>query len=365
MRRGFRTMCNCMKIKNILLFFLLVSTRIANGQQIPQFSQYLWNNYLINPAIGGAENHLEIKAGYRDQWVGIEGAPKTMFFTIQGQLGKKLENKEYIDVSQPGIDRRPYTGIRKTFGLKPRKYSKPPSKYVVRGHHGVGCQLMNDRIGPFNTTALYLSYSYHIPISKRVYASLGVYLGAKQYNLNLNRLQWGDNASDPTINAGASAYGISPDGSIGGLVYSEKFYVGFASGQIFDNKVSVTNAANDIKGRLERHYFLNGGYRIKITRDLAIVPSTMIRVYPNTPASIDLNIKFNYFDIFWWGVSYRQKDALVGLVGMSVAKQWDIGYSYDYNTSPLNKFNSGTHEIVIGYRMINKRQNSCRPSYAW
>jgi type IX secretion system PorP/SprF family membrane protein len=354
-----------MKIKKAILLLLFLGGQIAKGQQMPQYSQYLWNNYLINPAIGGAENYIEAKAGYRDQWVGMEGAPRTMFFTIQGQIGKKLENREDIDVVQRNIDHRPYNGLRKTLGIKPRKYAKPPLKYVRRGHHGIGAQIMNDQIGPFSTTAVYMSYSYHIPITKTITASVGAYLGVKQYRLNTNKLNFGDNTADNVVSPGANSFGVSPDGSLGALIYSEKFYVGVATGQLMGNNIAIANASSDISARLQRHYFINGGYRIKISPDVAIVPSTMIRVFPNTPVSFDLNAKINYMDVFWFGGSFRYKDAIVGLVGFSIGKHLDVGYSYDFNTSPLNTYNSGTHEIVIGYRLINKKTTGCKPSYVW
>jgi type IX secretion system PorP/SprF family membrane protein len=354
-----------MKIKIPTLLFLFLGLQIAKGQQVPQYSQYLWNNYLINPAVGGAENYVEGKAGYRDQWVGMEGAPRTMFLTIQGQLGKKLENREDIDVVNRNIDHRPRHGLKKSLNIKPRKFVVPPTKYVRRGHHGIGGQLMNDRIGPFVTTGLYLSYAYHLPITKTLTASLGAYLGAKQYMLNMSQINFGDNTSDNVVNNNANSFGITPDGSLGAMLYSEKFYVGIATDQLMGNRISISNASQELKGKLQRHYFINGGYRIKMSSDVSFVPSTMIRVFPNTPVSIDLNGKINYMDVFWFGFSYRHKDAVVGLLGLSINKRWDIGYSYDFNTSPLTKYNHGTHEIVMGFRIINKKTTGCKPSYVW
>ncbi len=347
------------------LLLLCLGLQVAKAQQVPQYSQYIWNNYLINPAVAGAENYIEGKAGYRDQWVGLEGAPRTLFLTIQGQIGKKLENREDIDVVNRNIDHRPRHGLKKSLNIKPRKFVNPPNKYVRRGHHGIGGQINNDRIGPFSTSGLYLSYAYHIPVTKTLTASLGAYAGIKQYTLNSNLVDFGDNTTDNVMNTSNRSFGISPDGSLGALLYSEKYYIGIATDQLFGNRINITNASNEIKGKLQRHYFLNGGYRVKMSSDVSFVPSTMIRFFPNTPLSVDLNGKINYMDVFWFGCSYRHKDAIVGLLGLSINKHIDIGYSYDFNTSALTKYNSGTHEIVIGFRMINKKTTGCKPSYVW
>src|SRR5690606_24859666 len=139
---------------------------------------------------------FDVKAGYRDQWVGMADAPRTLFFTANGQIGKKLENQEYIDVIDKSIDRKPRKGLRKTFNISPRSFPKPPANYVRKGHHGVGGQILNDRIGPFNTSALYLTYAYHIPLTTTLTASVGASIGAKQYRLNSALINFGDLEGD-------------------------------------------------------------------------------------------------------------------------------------------------------------------------
>ena len=240
-----------------LLWVALITSSVT-AQQIPQYSQYLWNNYLINPAIAGAENYFEIKGGYRDQWHGMEGAPRTLFFTAQGQVGKKLENKEYIDVVDRSIDHRPRRGLKKSLNIGPRSFPKPPNNYERKGHHGVGGQIFNDRIGPFTTSAFYMTYAYHIPLAEHLTASLGVSLGAKQYRLNNALINLGDNQADNAVASGPNSYGISPDGSVGALLYSEKFYIGISTDQIMSNKISVANGSKQLSGKLQRHYFVSG-----------------------------------------------------------------------------------------------------------
>jgi type IX secretion system PorP/SprF family membrane protein len=351
------------KIISISLLSLVLSS--ARAQQMPQFSMYIWNNYLINPAIGGAENSIDAKLGYRNQWVGLDGAPRTTYFTIHGQIGKKLQNDENIDVIHNHHDGRPHNGLQRMLKFNKKKHPKPPTSYNERGHHGVGMQIMNDRIGPFNVNLVMGSYAYHLPLGNNVYASLGAYIGVKNYNLNNSFLDFGSGiSSDKAVNGALSQF--SPDGSLGGLVYGDRFYAGLSINQIMNYKLDFSEVAAIVQGRLARHYYAYGGYRIKLpNHDFSFIPSIMFRVLPNTRPSIDLNAKINYMDLLWFGFSYRHLDAMLGMVGLHFNNRWDIGYSYDYTTSPLTGYSHGTHEFILGFRLVNKKSSGCKPSYIW
>ncbi|WMJ72854.1 type IX secretion system membrane protein PorP/SprF [Cytophagaceae bacterium ABcell3] len=353
----------------ITLLIIFFTGGYVYGQQVPQYSQYIWNSYLINPAIGGAEKYLDFRAGYRNQWVGLEGAPRTFTFTMNGQVGKKLINREDTDVvnRQRGPkDRKPVSKVGKLMGFKKRKYPTSPGSYRVRPHHGVGVQLMSDWIGPFSTLGVYGSYAYHIPITKEIYASAGAFVGIKQYNVSVNRMTFtvpGDNALG---NLG-DLRGLAPDGMLGLMVYAPKFYVGMSVNQIFSNELSFRTELEQITGQahLTPHMFGMAGYRIKLTDEIAVVPSTMVRYLHGTMPAVDLTMKFNYMDILWAGGSLRAGDAMVFLLGFSYNNKIDFMYSYDHTTSGLRRHNSGTHEVVVGFRMVNKPTTGCKPSYVW
>lgn len=352
-----------MHIRHIV-FIIFIATTSSVAQQMPQFSMYIWNNYLINPAIGGAENSVDAKLGYRTQWQGLEGAPRSTYFTIHTQLGKKLQNDEDIDVQHSYGDKRAKNGVQRFFMFNKKKIAKPPKTYNEKGHHGVGLQFMNDRIGPFNVNLIMGSYAYHLPLGKNTYASLGAYVGAKNYNLSTSLMDFGDDISDNAVSGALSQF--VPDGSVGGLVYSDRFYAGFSVNQIMNYKLDFSEIQAAIQGRLARHYYLYGGYRIRMpNKDFSVIPSLMVRYLPNTGPSIDVNVKFNYMDLIWFGASVRANDAVLGMVGVHFNNRWDIGYSYDFTTSALTKYNYGTHEFILGYRLVNKKTNSCKPSYIW
>lgn len=352
------------KILISILIVIAIASLHSKAQQMPQFSMYIWNNYLINPAIGGADNSVDVKLGYRNQWAGIDGAPRTTYLTIHTQLGKKLQNDEDIDVNHSHGDQRAPNGLQRFFKFNKKRFPKPPTSYKERGHHGVGMHIMNDRIGPFNVNLIMGSYAYHLPLGNNTYASLGAYLGVKNYNLNTSFMNFQNGETDNAISGALSKF--IPDGSVGGLLYSNKFYTGFSINQIMNYKLDFSAIQSAIQGRLARHFYLYGGYKIAMpNKDFSVVPSVMLRYLPNTKPSIDLNAKVNYMDLIWFGVSYRHLDAILGMVGVHFNNRWDIGYSYDFTTSALTPYSSGTHEFILGYRLVNKKTSGCKPSYIW
>lgn len=360
----------------LILVFLVIACSDIYGQQIPQFSQYIWNSYLINPAIAGADNFVEAKVGYRNQWVGLEGAPQTYYLTIQGQKGKKLINREDVDVVNRRRNRgfkKPLNAVDKALGYTGRKYPTAPASFKLKGHHGFGGQIMHDRIGPFSTLGIYGSYAYHIPLARETYMSMGTFLGIKQYRIDVDKIILNANPSatpvdDNAIGRSGNLSTITPDAMVGLMVYAPKYYVGISMDQIFSNKLKFQNTSSSVftqNSTLSPHYFLMGGYRVNLSEELAVVPSAIVRYNYGAPPSVDLTAKFNYKDLIWAGASMRAKDAFIVLFGISYRNMLDIGYSYDMTTSRIRQFSKGTHEIVLSYRMVNKPTTGCKPSYVW
>lgn len=318
------------RIQLIGSLLLLISGISAMAQQQGQYSMYMVNQYVLNPAVTGTEDYIDLKAGFRAQWVGLEDAPKSYYVTGHAPIGKHMGHTDHEDV-------------------KPLAW------------HSVGGMLTGENTGPLNKTNFYVSYAYHLPLSSKINVSLGAFLGGQQYRAKQSELTPLVN-NDPTINQASSA--ISPDGSLGLWVYGKRFYVGTSTLQIFNNKVNVSSDGTSSSTRLNRHYFATAGYRIKLDSNWTLVPSIMIKGIAPAPASLDLNCKIRWQDKFWGGVSWRNMDAVVGIIGMTLQQKYDIGYSYDYTTSQLANYSSGSHEIVIGYR-ISHLSKKPAPAQFW
>lgn len=307
--------------------FLAWSTE-GYAQQESQYSMYMFNQLLINPAVTGTEDYMDAKVGGRTQWVGVDGAPKNFYGTFHTPI-KKLKS-EFDDV-------------------KPLAW------------HGVGGFVSGDITGPLSKYKVYGSYAYHLPITNKLVFSLGTFLGFQNYYVNRDKLHFVDDQADNAINGNVSA--ISPDGSIGGWLYSRKMYVGLSILQIFNNKVAVTDGTS-AQGKLNRHYFFTAGYKIDLNEEWALVPSFLIKGLTPAPAQFDINMKARYQNKLWFGLSYRNKDALIGLIGVTLDNKIDIGYAYDYSISGLNKYTAGSHEIMVGYH-IPRKQTPPSHSYFW
>lgn len=302
------------------------------AQQQEHYSMYMMNYYLVNPAEGGTDDYVDLKLGYRTQWVGLEGAPKTMFLSGHAAINKH-ETKDTT------VQQMPY--------------------------HGVGGAIISDQIGPYAITTIKASYAYHLPISKKTIISLGAFGGIKQYQMDVNKLESDKDGNIDPVAANTSASTV-PDVSAGiWVVHAKKVFGGISAFQLLGNKINMADVkAAQLKGTLARHYFATVGYNLKINDKFSLVPSIVAKAVSPAPVTIDLNAKFRYQDQAWLGVSYRNQDAVIGMVGVTLKKLIDIGYAFDFNTSDLNAYNRGSHEILIGLRLPN-HQHTPPPSQFW
>lgn len=294
-------------MRKILLFatasFLSVS---LFAQQDPQFSQNMYNKLYVNPAFAGASEAICLHALYRAQWVNFDGAPKTFVFGADAPL---FENKA-----------------------------------------GVGLSISTDEIGFENTLTGKLAGAYHFNLGS---GKLGVGLDADfiQHKIDGTFIPPdGTTLVDPAIpqkSVSGTAFDLG-----GGLYYhSEKLYVGASATHLMESKVELDKIQKDFK----RHYYGMIGYTLDLSPSLQLIPSVFVKnVTDNTTADINLNLHIN--NRFWIGASYRTEDAIVAMIGMNITDKLRLGYSYDFTTSDVKKYSSGSHEIMLGYCFTTKKK---------
>lgn len=307
--------------KYLLISFLFVGF-FFNAQQIEQFSMYMENNFLINPAEAGTEDFVDVKMGYRNQWVGLDGAPRTFFVSAHTPLGKKPD--EFEDVT--------------------------PLPF-----HGAGVAIIGDQIGPFSRTMIKASYAYHLPLGTDFVLSMGVHAGIQQFQLDFSdlRLSNGDLATSALVPE-ATPQSLSPDLSFGVWGYASNYYFGLASFQLIPSRLRVTEGTNGAEGgRLSIHHWATAGYKIPLgsSGDFNLVPSFVLKFEHSAPLQFDINTKLRYKDRGWIGTSYRYQESVVGIVGITLKKLVDIAYSYDFNISKFQSVNRGSHEVLVGLRL--------------
>lgn len=323
----------------------------VQAQQKPHYTQYILNQYIINPAITGIENYIDVKASHRHQWVGIQDAPITTYMTIHGPIGKKDYRTSATSYRVPGEN--------------PRGKSYWEDYTAAEPHHGAGLQVINDRTGPLSRFAAYATYAYHIGISARTSLAAGFGAGLTSLSLNTSKLDFIYVPVDPAVYNSGIINQIKPDFNAGLYLYSADFFVGLSAQQIIPQKIAFSDyAVKTTNGKFVPHLFATAGYRFLLNDDFNFIPSVMLKYIDPLPAQLDFNGKLQYQDIAWVGASYRTGEGFAGMVGLNISNTLNIGYSYDYTTSKLNTVSKGTHEILVGFTIGNKYADWC-PKNVW
>lgn len=326
--------------------FILVAT-VSFAQQQEQYSMYMMNNFLVNPAEGGTEEFIDLKIGYRTQWVGVDnnalagnrnGAPRTVFLSGHAPIGKKTSRFDDVDPLP---------------------------------HHAAGAMVAKDVAGLWDVLNVKGSYSYHLPVSHELMVSFGAFFGIQQYKYDGSNAEYAPGFTGETdpLFSGAQTK-LLPDASFGVWAYTKTYYFGISSFQLFGNKMNLVNSdaatSDSVKaqGALARHYWLTGGYKIDLTEKYFLVPSLVVKYASPAVPQIDINAKFRYEDKAWVGVSYRNMDAVVGMLGVTYKNLVDLAYAYDFGLSKLRYGHSGSHEILVGLRLPN-HEHEPPPAQFW
>lgn len=308
----------------------------VNGQQAYQFSQYLQNLYLLNTATAGLHNYTEVNLGYRSQWVGIENSPQTFYASVTHPLGERMSvdpEKGSVRISTPTT----YSNIRR------------------KAYHALGGYIMRDAFGPYAMNIASLSYAFHLPIAKELSLSFSPNVSFGQTMFNQNKAQV-ELAGDPTYDAytGMQGNATKMDINLSFWLSHEKFFVGYSSNQLLGDRLELTNQISLTE--LRAHHNLIGGYHFKLNNKWKMSPSIMLRYINNNPFSTDLNVMMEYKEAMWCGLSYRNSNNIIGMIGTNLSNTFRLSYSFDFALTSLQLQNVGSHEIVLGINLFNKEK---------
>jgi type IX secretion system PorP/SprF family membrane protein len=293
-----------MKLRHLSAFVLLfIGTLETQGQQYPVFSQYYFNELVINPAFAGSHVQLSLNATYRNQWVNFPGAPQTVSFSGHSSF--------------------------------------------LRGRVGAGLLVNNDRIGSYDNQNVYGFYSYKLRFSHGT-LSMGLSAGFNLLQADYSKLD----LVDPTDPSFAGLNSLKPNFGAG-LYYNQKdFFIGFSVPFLLNNGISnnFENAVSEI--REARYYFLRAGtiFPLNPAQTVKFNPSVLVRAQEGQPLSTDLNAGFVFYDAMSVGLSWRSGDALISFVDFKLSEKFHFAYSYDLTSSGLNAFSNGSHEFMLNYR---------------
>lgn len=336
-----------MKKKLLTIITLGMGLLSADAQQRPHYTQYVLNNYILNPALSGIENYVDVKMSMRDQWVGLDGAPQTYYLSIHGPLGKS--------------DYRTTSTSYQVPGQNPRGKAYWETYTAAEPHHGAGLTIVNDKTGLYSRFSANATYAYHLGLSPKTNLSAGFAAGISRVGYDRSKAKLID-PNDPLVIQNSDEINrIRPDLGFGLWLYSSDYFVGLSAQQIIPQKVKFSDDANFAGSRMVPHIFATAGYRFLVNDDINAIPSVMFKYVNGSPTNpqFDLNVKFQYRDLMWAGGSYRFKDGYAAMVGLNVGNTFNIGYSYDFTTTQLNTVSRGTHELIIGFLIGNKYSQAC------
>lgn len=295
-------------MKRYILILIIISglSIKASGQQTPLYTQYMFNKAIYNPAVAGVDPYFQIRSNHRFQWVGMTDAPLTNALSFYG----------------------------------PHR-SRPM---------GYGGYIYHDITGPTSRTSITGIYAYNIEIMPDIRLSMGLSAGIMQYRVDGTQITLKD-PGDLALQGEVHTSWV-PDANIGVYLYHSDFWVGFSTAQLINTKLKLYEPGTGIN-KLRTHFFLSGGYIWEINPDWTLEPSAMLKGTAPKAVQFDINTRVIWQDMVWGGLSYRTGDAVSVLIGYSYEERIYFGYSYDITLSGLRQYNTGTHEIMFGYRFNN------------
>ncbi|GAA4938150.1 type IX secretion system membrane protein PorP/SprF [Algibacter agarivorans] len=288
-----------------LLSLTLMSLQ-SFAQQDPQFTQYMYNMSVINPAYATAEEGILNLGGlYRTQWVGIEGAPKTGSFFAHTPINEKIE---------------------------------------------IGISFTNDNIGDVvNENNIYADFAYVLPVGLESKISFGLKAGVTLFDTNFDGfiLQSGNvnNGLDVAFSENTSK--AFPNLGIGAFFFTDSYYLGLSAPNMLSTKHLEDENGIKATGVENIHYFFTGGYVFDINEHLKLKPAFMGKAVNGAPLALDITANVLINEKLEAGLGYRLDDAISALINFKITPELRVGYAYDYTTTNLGEFNSGSHEIFI------------------
>lgn len=303
-----------------LLAFLL--TGALKAQQMPLYSQYMYNMFLINPALAGSDGYTTVNLTARNQWLGYYGAPKTYSVSLQTRILKR----SHIIRSTP-VRRRVY---------------RPASD----GRVGLGGYIFTDKNGLVQRTGTQFTYAYHIWFQE-TQLSFGLAGTLYQFKVNEDKLDF-ENPDDPILTGDLRRGVVVPDANFGVYLLNKEYQMGFSVEQLFQSFIKVGNQAyKDF--RMLRHYYLYGAYSLPVSYDFSFEPSLLLKTSEVWKPQLDINAKFKYKEDLWAGIAYRTSGAIIVNVGARY-ENVHFGYAFDYTTSSIQKYSFGSHEFVMALK---------------
>jgi len=315
-----------MKKLIIAIVVTLVTPVVGFAQNYPHYTMFMFNKLIYNPAYAGSRDVTSINGAYRDQWTGIDGAPKEINISVDAPVGN---------------------------------YMKPFR------HVALGLSINNEQVGATNNTSAMAYYAYRIQLKSSV-LSFGLQAGAANYNANYNMLNPYQTNDQLLMQNIKNAF--LPNAGAGVYWYGNNFYAGASIPNLLENYYDKDHkGVNNEASRQLRSYYLSGGYVIPLNENIKLEPQVLGRYAGdgtyNLPFNADLNLSVILYDRLLIGATYRTDKSVEGIIHVQVTNYINIGYAYDYTASALQPYANGSHEVTIGFDLIKDHNKYINPRF--
>ncbi len=309
--------------KLAIISFLILNTAAAFSQQLPLYSQYLYNKFLINPAVAGSDGYTSVSLTAREQWVGYSGAPRTFSFSWQTRM------------------------LKKSFILKQTRVKRQVFRPKSDGKVGVGGYVFSDRNGLVQRTGFQIAYSYHMWLQKSTQLSLGLAFTGYYYKIDERQINFED-PNEPWLNNNLRRGIFVPDMTFGAYLLNAKYSIGFSADQLSEASAKIGSAAYK-NYTMSRQYYLFASYDFSQGSSTIIQPSFLLKMSEQFKPQADIGATYIYNQDFWAGLAYRTSGAIIANIGVKYQNIF-FGYAYDYTLQEIQSITYGTHEITIALK---------------
>jgi type IX secretion system PorP/SprF family membrane protein len=308
-------------MRKVLYTLLLATAILPNGfsQQTPQYSQYMLNGFLLNPAVAGSEGYTAVNLTVREQWVGFQDAPSTYALSFNTRL-----------LQESHISR----------GKSVKRHPKSPFR---GGNVGLGGYVFNHRNGAVDRTGLRVTYAYHLELEQSQ-LSFGLSMVGYQYRVDKERIHL-ENPDDDALWQGLQQSVFIPDADAGVYYMASNYWAGFSVDQLFESALKFGDKGYD-QLVMERNYHLMGGYDFLLTDEMILSPSTHLKIAENGKVQADINARLSFSQLYWGGITYRTGHSLIVMAGVSVDR-FIFGYAFDIGLNSIMKQSYGSHEFTF------------------
>jgi type IX secretion system PorP/SprF family membrane protein len=309
------------RLAYILILFLIAN--LTFGQQLPLFSQYLYNKFLINPAVAGSDGYTSVSLTAREQWVGYSGAPRTFSFSWQTRM------------------------LKKSYILKQTPLKKEVFRPKTDGKVGFGGYIFSDKNGLIQRTGFQASYAYHMWLRNSTQLSLGLAFTGYYYKIDEKQINFED-PNEPWLNNNLRRGIFVPDVAFGAYLLNAKYSFGFSADQLSEASAKIGGPAYK-NFSMSRQYYLFGSYDFNQGSYTVIQPSFLLKMSEQLKPQADIGATYIYNQGFWAGLAYRTSGAIIANIGVKYMNMF-FGYAFDFTLQEIQRITYGTHEVTIAIK---------------